>query len=519
MRITNSMTTNRLLMNVNRNSTTLDRLFMQLSSGKVIQSPSENPIVASRALRFRTNVSEVQQFQRNVTQAISWMEVSEQHLHNATNILTTQRSELMVQAASSTYTFQNRQTITRVIELMFDQMNTEMNGTFAGRYIFSGFRTDQPPVMTRNNLTTAVPPNTVDYSITMNLHRRDIRDAGALYWRDQTSTPPGELHKIASQEWLNRPDRDTTGWDDNVINVYMPDMVQDVDGNGDPLYDGNGDPVMVPVPGTGGTNINIMRLPYNRTDTRTHSTPVLTRADGTTIPVIERSINGGVNPFVPEPGSVIWIPETGELVIHSADLPDFEGPGVSVDFDINGVYQNELNPRIFFETMDNVSGIMFSQADQEIQFELGTNVHLTINTQARNAYPWQLFADMHSLLSWVNGVELSESPPASEEQLAQERAFFGEMLHTKFTDIMARMDIHMQTNTTEFTALGARMERMEMIDIRLDENEDTFRMLRDQNENIDYIEVIMRLNAAEAVMQAAMQVGARISQLSLVNFI
>ena len=487
MRITNSMTTNRLLMNVNRNSHTLDRLFMQLSSGKVIQSPSENPIVASRALRFRTNVSEVQQFQRNVTQAISWMEVSEQHLHNVTNILTTQRSELMVQAASSTYTFQNRQTITRVIELMFDQMNTEMNGTFAGRYIFSGFRTDQPPVMTRNNLTTAVPPNDVDYSITMNIHRRDIRDAGALYWRD----PAGELHKVASEEWLNRPDRDTTGWDDNVINVY-----EEAD-----------------------SNINIIRLPYNRTDTRTHSTPVLTRADGTTIPVIERSINGGVNPFVPEEGSVIWIPETGELIIHSADLPDFEGPGVSVDFDINGVYQNELNPRIFFETTDNITGIHFSQADQEIQFELGTNVHLTINTQARNAYPWQLFADMNSLLSWVNGVELSESPPATAEELAQERAFFGEMLHTKFTDIMARMDVHMQTNTTEFTALGARMERMEMIDIRLDENEDTFRMLRDQNENIDYIEVIMRLNAAEAVMQAAMQVGARISQLSLVNFI
>jgi len=470
---------------------------MQLASGKVIQSPSEDPVIASRALRFRTNVTEIQQFQRNTTQAISWMEVSEQHLHNITNIMTTKRSELMVQAASSTYTFENRQTTTRVMELLFDQIHTELNGTYAGRYIFSGFRTDQPPIMTQNNLSTTIPLNTVDYDISMTIHRRDMRDAGALYWRDP-GTPPGTntppvLVKIASDEWLNRPDRDVTNWDADVINVTVD-------------HD---------------TNINIMRLPYNNTATRTMTPPVLTTIPGgVNIPVVTRPMDGtNGNPYIPVAGSVTWIPETGELIVHNDQLPLFEGHGVNVEFNLNGVYQNELNPRIFFETTDNISGIHFGQNNQEIQFELGTNVHLTINTEARNAYPWQLFADMHSLIEWVNGVYITESPPASYEEQARERAFFNEMLHTKFSDIMARLDIHMQTTTTEFTALGASMERMEMIAVRLDENEDTFRMLRDQNENIDYIEVIMRLNAAEAVFQAAMQVGARISQLSLVNFI
>ncbi|MDR2168013.1 MAG: flagellar hook-associated protein FlgL, partial [Clostridiales bacterium] len=91
MRITNSMTTNRLLLNINRNATSVERLLMQLSSGKVIQNPSDDPIVASRALRFRTNVTEIHQFQRNAGQATSWMEVSERHLYTMTNIMTTQR--------------------------------------------------------------------------------------------------------------------------------------------------------------------------------------------------------------------------------------------------------------------------------------------------------------------------------------------------------------------------------------------------------------------------------------------
>ena len=73
--------------------------------------------------------------------------------------------------------------------------------------------------------------------------------------------------------------------------------------------------------------------------------------------------------------------------------------------------------------------------------------------------------------------------------------------------------------STEFTTLGSRMNRIEMIGDRLEENEDTFRALMSDNENVDYVEAMMRLTAAEAVFQAAMNVGARVAQLSLVNFV
>jgi len=469
---------------MNRNSTRLDSLFMQITSGKVIQKPSENPIIASRALRFRTNVTEIEQFSRNVDQAISWMEVSEQNLQNMTNIFTTQRSELLVQGASSTYTYQNRQTITRVVELLFQQTQTELNGTFAGRYLFSGFRTDQPPIVTTNNLNSAVNP--VDYTIEKTIRRTDMELAGALYWRDPNTN---ELVKMASPDWLARPDRTEANWEENAVEL----------------------------------DVAIMRLPYNRTDERWMSVPALSGG----VPIMEMSLAGPDNPYAAADGTlngtgddtVVFIPETGELVIPRTLLHLFEGPGVDVTYNIHGVYKDELNPIVFFETVDNVTGITYSQNNQEIQFEVGTNVRLTINTQARDAYPWQLYSDMKALVHWVNGVQTSPSPPASAEQVAMEHTFFSEMLYTKFTNTMARMDAHMQATTTEYAALGSRMERMEMIENRLLENRDTFRALRDKNENIDYLEILMQLNAAEAVFQAAMQVGARISQLSLVNYI
>ncbi|MCL2350489.1 MAG: flagellar hook-associated protein FlgL, partial [Defluviitaleaceae bacterium] len=312
MRLTNSMTTNRMLLNISRNANRMDSLFMQLSSGKVIQRPSDNPIVASRALRFRTNVTEVQQFQRNVGQAISWMEISEEHLHSMTQILTTQRAELMVQAASSTYTFENRQTITRVLELMFDQIHTELNGTYAGRYVFSGFRTDQPPIITHNNLTTTSPQNDVHYTIEQSFNRVDIHEGVPVFWRD----PAGDLHTVASYEWLNRPDRVEANWENSATMTLTE------------------------------ANVNIIRLPYHHTASRTMETPDFLAPAAF---VVDRvSLSDATNPYiVTTPGRINFIEETGELVIHSDDLAAFEGAGVNITYEIFGVYRGELNPRIF----------------------------------------------------------------------------------------------------------------------------------------------------------------------------
>jgi len=85
--------------------------------------------------------------------------------------------------------------------------------------------------------------------------------------------------------------------------------------------------------------------------------------------------------------------------------------------------------------------------------------------------------------------------------------------------MISSMERHIQHSSTEYTTLGSRMNRVELISNRLLENRDTFTELMSENENVDFIEVMMRFNAAEAIFQAAMQVGARIAQVSIVNFL
>ena len=184
MRITNPMMTNRMLLNMTRNAINVDTLYNQIATGKKISFPSDNPILASRALKFRTNVSETTQYMKNVAQGLSWMEVSEAAFKNIHSIMDKIR-DLAERGSSGTLTFEDRQKIITEIASLTDQIGLEMNATYAGRYIFSGYRTDEPPTITEND------PN-MKYRITQYFTPEDIEHARAYtqILPDVSATPP-----------------------------------------------------------------------------------------------------------------------------------------------------------------------------------------------------------------------------------------------------------------------------------------------------------------------------------------
>ena len=62
MRITNGIMINNSLNNIRKNKTLSDKLNTQLATTKKIQRPSEDPIVAIRALRLRSTYNEIEQY-------------------------------------------------------------------------------------------------------------------------------------------------------------------------------------------------------------------------------------------------------------------------------------------------------------------------------------------------------------------------------------------------------------------------------------------------------------------------
>ena len=89
MRISNKMMTNNMLYNINSNKNSLSSLEEQYSTGLAIQRPSDDPIVAVRALKLRTNLTELNQYyEKNIPDAMSWMETTESALRTTSEIIT-----------------------------------------------------------------------------------------------------------------------------------------------------------------------------------------------------------------------------------------------------------------------------------------------------------------------------------------------------------------------------------------------------------------------------------------------
>ena len=127
---------------MNRNLQRMDKTQQQMASGKKILVPSDDPIIAARALKLRTNVSEVEQFHRNVEDGINWLEITEGAMKSMGEILGRVR-DLTNQAANGPLTEDDRLKIKAEVEQHKQSLISLMNTSYAGRYVFSGYQTDK----------------------------------------------------------------------------------------------------------------------------------------------------------------------------------------------------------------------------------------------------------------------------------------------------------------------------------------------------------------------------------------
>ena len=89
MRITNKIMQNNSLYNINNNKTTEDELNTMMSTGKRINRPSDDPVIAIRALRLRSNVTQLSQYyEKNSKDAESWLNVTADALSTVSSVLT-----------------------------------------------------------------------------------------------------------------------------------------------------------------------------------------------------------------------------------------------------------------------------------------------------------------------------------------------------------------------------------------------------------------------------------------------
>lgn len=126
----------------------------QLSTGKKITKPSDDPVVAMKGMFYRSNLTEVEQYKRNLSELYLWMENSEAGIEQANNGLHRVR-ELVVQGKNGSLSPTDRVAIAREVEQIKNDLVQVANTQVSGRYIFHGTDTDNPPVVSENPPTVA----------------------------------------------------------------------------------------------------------------------------------------------------------------------------------------------------------------------------------------------------------------------------------------------------------------------------------------------------------------------------
>lgn len=144
MRITTKMMQSTSLNNLNTNKSLQEKLTTQLSTMKKITRPSDDPVIAIRALKLNSSLSKIDQYyEKNTEDAESWLELTEAAVKTTNDILTSMR-QYIVQAANGPLEEKDRKAIIENLSNFEKEIYATGNADSAGRSIFTGYRTDLP---------------------------------------------------------------------------------------------------------------------------------------------------------------------------------------------------------------------------------------------------------------------------------------------------------------------------------------------------------------------------------------
>ncbi|WP_153732405.1 flagellar hook-associated protein FlgL [Sporosarcina obsidiansis] len=144
MRVTQSMLSNNMLRNLSSSYNKMGKLQEQLSSGKKVNRPSDDPVVVMKSLGYGMTVDKVAQFQKNLGEVNNWLDSSDDALDGVGQVLH-RAKELATNAANSgAMTKEDRDKIKIELEEMQKQLQDLANTKVGDKYIFSGNMTDKP---------------------------------------------------------------------------------------------------------------------------------------------------------------------------------------------------------------------------------------------------------------------------------------------------------------------------------------------------------------------------------------
>ncbi|AUM99990.1 flagellar hook-associated protein 3 [Clostridium botulinum] len=150
MRITNNMMANSFMSDMNNNLENLNRINQQLTSGKNFSKPSHDPAGVIRSMQLYTAIDANKQYNKNISNVINWLDVTDTALDQVGKQLGKIRDKLE-EAGNPGFGETERKALKDEVNGIIASMSQTLNTTFDGKYIFSGTRVTSKPTGIQKN--------------------------------------------------------------------------------------------------------------------------------------------------------------------------------------------------------------------------------------------------------------------------------------------------------------------------------------------------------------------------------
>ena len=502
------------LSNINTNKVYQDKLSTQMSTQKKVSRPSDDPVVSIRALRLRSNVTEVTQYySKNIPDAESWLDVTEDALKNLTEIITNMIQQC-TKASNGDLKSADRQIILEQLKALGDEVYSTGDADYAGRYVFTGYRTD-------TSLSFDKEYNT-KYEITEQLDNSSITQL--------TKVNTGKLLDITANNYndQNQDYKDITENSVSSIDVYRIRLAYD-----DCKEGGN------------------VKIKFGTTELSTADTIRATTSTANPDPYTD---------IKKYPNGAIYVADTGELLIgkdlYNQMMACKDDPATSdknegeiqITYEKDHWVKGDLRPEHYFActstdadgkvTDYNKSYLDGKSEKQVIEYDVGFNQTIQVNSTADECFQhgigrtvddlvqaMQDVVDLENVKTKIEGLQetatgtdaktLTKQMEAVEKALTLAKDKCQKMFESGITTFQGYLD---DANLC-VTNCGTRSSKLELIDNRMKSQKTTFETLKSENEDIDVTETVIDLKSAEMTYEAALMATGKVMQTTLLNFI
>lgn len=145
MRVTDQTKQQAVVLNMNRNSEKLQSLMTNISSGKRINKPSDDPVGIVMSQDYRTTINHVDTISKNIVADRTWLDAVEASIQQMEKFVTRVK-ELAIQAADGTASAEGRIIIAGEVDVLLDDLVKIGNSKEGKIFLFSGTKTLTEPL-------------------------------------------------------------------------------------------------------------------------------------------------------------------------------------------------------------------------------------------------------------------------------------------------------------------------------------------------------------------------------------